>query len=126
MWFPRTQTHPTEVGLTILIFAYLQQQIHAHNMDTWINYMVTTTYHVITATILLNSNVATWTFFCICRDPIRCFRIIIALLNPFPQEVTLDRIVPVFTTRETERVATFTCDRMTFNILHFDSIIAVG
>lgn len=80
---PRPQTHPTKIGLAILVLAD----------------------HVIAASILFNCGIAFWTLLCVGSYPIRSFRIVVAFFYPLLEQAAFDWIVPVLAARETECVA---------------------
>ena len=84
MWLPRPDAHPAEFHATNLIFAN----------------------HMVTAAIFLDGHMALGTFFCVGRYPIRCFRVVVTFLDPLFQPSALDRVVPQFSARKTERMRT--------------------
>ncbi len=104
MWFPLTQTHPAKLRSTCLILAY----------------------HVIASTVLLDCHMTLGTFFRVRRDPIRCFRIVIALFYPFLKPFAFDRIVPQLTTTKTKRVSAQTTHQLSIEMLRFDGVRAIG
>lgn len=83
-------------------------------------------YHMIASAILFNSNITLRTLFRVGRNPIRCFRIVVAFLNPLFQEPTQHRIMPIFTAFKAEYVSTFASDWTRFDIDHLHRIGTVG
>lgn len=71
------------------------------------------------------TNKIKWEYLCISSNPIRSFRIIITFLDPFLKQMTPDRIVPIFTTQETECMQASTCYGARFDTLNFDNVITV-
>ena len=103
VWFPGSQTNPTELCLTALVL----------------------TNHVVATTIFLDRNVTLGTLLGIGGDPVWCFWVIVTLFYPFSQETTFYRIVPVFTTVKTKGVSTFAGHGFRFDVLHLYCIIAI-
>lgn len=100
---PGSQTHPAKVGLAVLVLAH----------------------HVIAAAVLLNRHVAPWTLFGVGRYPVTGLRIVVALLDPHLEQMTLDRIVPVLAAGEAERVIALAGDAVRLDVLHLDGHAAV-
>ena len=103
MRFPRSKTHPTEVSFASLVLAD----------------------HMIAASILLYGGTALGTLLSVGGDPVTGLAVVIALLDPFLDEVTSDGIVPVLGTVETEHIVAPTLDRLGLHVLHLDSVVAV-
>lgn len=61
----------------------------------------------------------------ISRYPVGGLRVIVALLDPTPQQGTAHRVVPVLAALEAERVDALACHRTCLNVLHLDGIVAV-
>lgn len=68
---------------------------------------------------------ALWAVLCICVQPIGRLAVIVALLQPFLQEIAADGIVPGMGTKEAERVAAVAGDRARLCMRHFDDTAAV-
>lgn len=103
MRLPRPQAHPAEVRLAVLVLAD----------------------HVVTAAVLLDGDVATRTLFRVGRNPVACLRVVIALLDPLFNQLTLDRVVPVLATTEAERVAALARYAVRLNVLDLDGVVTV-
>lgn len=101
---PRSQANPAKVSFASLVFAN----------------------HVIAATIFFNDGATSRTLFGVGRNPVGRLRIIVALLDPFLDQMTTYRIVPVLRTGETERMAAITLDRSGLNMRDFDSVGTIG
>lgn len=74
VWFPWAQADPTKIGSARLVLAD----------------------HVVAAAVLLNGHLTARTLFGIGRDPVGGFAVVVALLFPFSQQITFDRLVPIF------------------------------
>ena len=61
-----------------------------------------TAHHVITAAILLNGGVALWALLCVAVDPVGGLAVVVTLLQPQLQVLTLDRLMRLSTAPETE------------------------
>ena len=70
------------------------------------------TGHMVATAVLLNRHQAFWTVLCPSRNPVERLTVIAALLEPFLEHVTLDRVVPVLATGEAETVPAATSDRV--------------
>lgn len=100
---PWSQAHPAEVRLAVLVLAD----------------------HVVAAAVLLDGDVAARALFRVGRDPVARLRVVVALLDPLFNQLTLDRVVPVLATTEAERVAALARHPVRLNVLHLDGIVAV-
>lgn len=80
---------------------------------------------MITSTVLLNCHITFGTFFCIGSNPIRCFRIVVAFLNPFFQITAQNRIVPILAAFKTKYMSAFAYHRSGFHINYFDRIVTI-
>ena len=61
---------------------------------------------MIATSILLDGGSALWTLLGVGGDPVARLAVVVALLDPFLDEVTPDWVVPVLATTEAEGVAT--------------------
>jgi hypothetical protein len=90
-----------------------------------------TTGHVVTSTILLNGRVTSGTFFGIGGDPICCFGVVFAFLEPFLNKWAETGLVVGEGTSETEAVAAAATDggdnmvELGGGDVTFDSVFAV-
>ena len=83
---PGSQAHPAELILTGLVL----------------------TEHVVTASVLFNDGATFGTLLGVGGDPVARLAVVVALLDPFLDQMTLDRVMPVLTAVETEAVVTST------------------
>jgi hypothetical protein len=56
---------------------------------------------MITAAVLFNSHLTFGTLLSVGCDPIGCLAVVVALLLPLPEEITLNRLVPTLAAQET-------------------------
>ena len=74
---------------------------------------------------LTNSCVASWTLFGIRINPIGSFWIVVALFDPFFDQVASDWIMPIFGTCKTKFMPTSTRDGFGLHMRHFHGISAI-
>ena len=92
---PGSQAHPAELILAGLVLAE----------------------HVVTASVLFNDGATFGTLLGVGGDPVARLAVVIALLDPFLDQMTLDRVMPVLTAVEAEAVVTPTLDRLGVHML---------
>ena len=92
---PGSQAHPAELILAGLVLAE----------------------HVVTASILFNDGATFGTLLGVGGDPVARLAVVIALLDPFLDQMTSDRVMPVLTAVEAEAVVTPTLDRLGVHML---------
>ena len=101
MRFPWAQTDPAEVRLAGLVLAD----------------------HVVAAPVLLDDGVAGGTLLGVGRDPVARLAVVVTLPDPFLDQVTSDRIVPVLSTTEAEGVTALTLDWTCLHVLKILKLI---
>lgn len=81
---------------------------------------------MIAAAILFDGHITLWALLCVGRNPVRCFRVVVALFDPFLQVFAEHRIVPILAAFEAEDVPALADDGSCFHVDHFDRVGAVG
>lgn len=81
---------------------------------------------MIASSVLFNGHFALGTFLRVGRYPVGRLRVIVALLDPFLQQATLHRIVPILTALKAEHVTAFAHDGLCLDVRHLDGVRAVG
>ena len=92
---PGSQAHPAELVLAGLVL----------------------TVHVVAASVLLNDGATFGTLLGVGGDPVARLAVVIALLDPFLDQMTSDRVMPVLTAVEAETVVTPTLNRLGVHML---------
>ena len=73
--------------------------------------------HVVAAAVLLNGGAALGALLGVSGDPVARLAVVIALLDPFLDQVTPDWVMPVFTAVEAEAVTAPALDRIGVHML---------
>ena len=73
--------------------------------------------HVVAAAVLLNGGAALGALLGVSGDPVARLAVVIALLDPFLDQVTPDWVMPVFTAVEAEAVTAPALDRLGVHML---------
>ena len=100
MWLPGSEAHPAKVGLARLVLAD----------------------HVVTAAVLLNGGATLGALLGVGGDPVARLAVVVALLDPFLDQMTPDGVVPIFAAVEAEGVSAPTFHRLGVNMLRHEKM----